>query len=41
MVDKPIDETTIIDIAAENPPRNTNTVKVLLLNNFGINNNKA
>jgi hypothetical protein len=37
IVDKPIDETTIIEIAAENPPRKTKTVKILLSNNCGIN----
>ena len=36
MVDNPIDETTIIEIAAENPPRKTKTVKVLLFRNCGI-----
>jgi hypothetical protein len=32
-----MDETMIIDIAAENPPRNTKTVRKLLLKNCGIN----
>ena len=38
MVDSPIEETTIIEIAAENPPRNTITVNVFSSNNCGINN---
>ena len=29
MVESPIDETTIIEIAAENPPRNTITVNAV------------
>ena len=33
IVDKLMLETTIIDIAAENPPRKTKTVKILLSNN--------
>ena len=33
-----IDETIIIEMAAENPPRKTKTVRVLLLKNCGINN---
>jgi hypothetical protein len=35
-----MDETMIIDIAAENPPRNTKTVRKLLLKNCGINRNR-
>jgi uncharacterized protein YneF (UPF0154 family) len=31
IVAKAMDETMIIDIAAENPPRNTKTVRKLLL----------
>ena len=37
IVAKAIEETIIIEIAAENPPRNTKTVSVLLLKNCGIN----
>ena len=33
MVDKLMLETTIIEIAAENPPRKTKTVNVVLLKN--------
>jgi hypothetical protein len=35
-----MDETMIIDIAAENPPRNTKTVRKLL-KNCGINKNRC
>src|SRR6218665_855328 len=38
IVDNPIDETTIIEIAAENPTRKTKTVINWLSNNCGINN---
>ena len=37
MVANAIDETIIIEIAAENPPRKTKTVSMLLLKNCGIN----
>ena len=37
MVASAIDETIIIEIAAENPPKNTKTVNTLLLKNCGIN----
>ena len=37
MVANAIDETIIIEMAAENPPKNTRTVSVLLLKNCGIN----
>ena len=37
IVDNPIDETTIMEIAAENPPKNTKTVMNWLLKNCGIN----
>jgi hypothetical protein len=38
MVANAIDETIIIEMAAENPPRKTKTVRALLLKNCGINN---
>jgi hypothetical protein len=36
-VDKDMDETIIIEMAAENPPKNTKTVRALLSKNCGIN----
>jgi hypothetical protein len=37
IVDKDMDETIIIEMAAENPPKNTKTVRALLSKNCGIN----
>ena len=33
MVDNPMEDTTIIEMAAENPPKKTNTVNIFLSNN--------
>jgi hypothetical protein len=36
IVDKDMDETIIIEMAAENPPKNTKTVRALLSKNCGL-----